>query len=173
MLIGSLLFLFKSLNIQKRLQEFLLAAIDIIKWTALAYVLFTVIKSVILSEFIFPSRATGPYAWAYWMMFLGVIILPQLYWVKRMRTAPWRWIIGIALLFTSGVFLEEYVMLVTSIHRDYFPDRSISLFDLFSGFLLNQLIRVLLFSIFAIIVMDIKKRIKKNKSDRTEFEEFI
>jgi len=63
---------------------------------------------------------SGPYAWAYWMLLLCNFIVPQLLWVKKFRR-------NIAILFTVsmfvnvGMWLERFVIIVTSLHRDFLP----------------------------------------------------
>ncbi len=63
---------------------------------------------------------TGPYAWSYWMLLLCNFLVPQLLWIKKYRT-------NIAVLFTVamfvnvGMWLERFVIIVTSLHRDFLP----------------------------------------------------
>jgi molybdopterin-containing oxidoreductase family membrane subunit len=63
---------------------------------------------------------TGPYAWSYWMLLLCNFLVPQLLWVKKFRR-------NIAILFTVsmfvnvGMWLERFVIIVTSLHRDFLP----------------------------------------------------
>jgi molybdopterin-containing oxidoreductase family membrane subunit len=62
----------------------------------------------------------GPYAWTYWMLLLCNFIVPQLLWSKRLRR-------NVAVLFTVamfvnvGMWLERFVIIVTSLHRDFLP----------------------------------------------------
>jgi Ni/Fe-hydrogenase subunit HybB-like protein len=63
---------------------------------------------------------TGPYAWSYWMLLLCNFVVPQLLWVKKFRR-------NIAVLFTVsmfvnvGMWLERFVIIVTSLSRDFLP----------------------------------------------------
>lgn len=71
-------------------------------------------------RFAFLNRALGPYAWAYWTMVICNVALPQLFWFKRCRTTPWiMWII--AIFVNIGMWLERFVIIVTSLSRDFLP----------------------------------------------------
>jgi len=69
---------------------------------------------------VFINRATGPYAWAVWTMFTCNVVVPQLLWIKRLRnTVPVIFVISI--LINVGMWFERFVIIVTSLHRDYLP----------------------------------------------------
>lgn len=71
-------------------------------------------------QFAFINRAFGPYAWAYWTMITCNVISPQLFWFKRMRTDPV--LIFIVTIFVNiGMWFERFVIVVTSLSRDYVP----------------------------------------------------
>ncbi len=63
---------------------------------------------------------SGPYAWSYWALLVCNFLVPQILWSKRMRR-------NIPLLFTVamfinvGMWLERFVIIVTSLHRDFQP----------------------------------------------------
>ncbi len=70
--------------------------------------------------FTFINRATGPYAWAYWIMVSCNVISPQLFWFKKIRTSiPLMFIISIFV--NIGMWFERFVITVTSLHRDFMP----------------------------------------------------
>ena len=47
----------------------------------------------------FVNRINGSYAWLYWIHLATVVVLPQLFWVRRCRATPWiALLIGLALL---------------------------------------------------------------------------
>jgi Ni/Fe-hydrogenase subunit HybB-like protein len=70
--------------------------------------------------FTFVNRATGPYWWAYWSMVTCNVIIPQLFWFKRVRTSiPAMFVITI--LINVGMWFERFVIIVTTLHRDYVP----------------------------------------------------
>ena len=68
----------------------------------------------------FYNRATGPYWWAYWSMMTCNVISPQLFWFKRLRTNIVATFI-LSIIVNIGMWFERFVIIVTSIHRDYLP----------------------------------------------------
>ncbi len=71
-------------------------------------------------SFAFINRATGPYAWAYWIMVSCNVISPQLFWSKKIRTSiPLMFIVSIFV--NIGMWFERFVITVTSLHRDFLP----------------------------------------------------
>ena len=74
----------------------------------------------IFESFAFVNRAVGPYAWAYWIMISCNVIVPQLFWSKRLRTNIT--VLFIASIFANiGMWFERFVIVVTSLSRDYLP----------------------------------------------------
>jgi Ni/Fe-hydrogenase subunit HybB-like protein len=71
-------------------------------------------------SFIFKARATGPYAWAYWIMFSCNVFVPQIFWSKKMRNNIAVMFV-VSLLVNVGMWFERYVIIVTSLSQDYLP----------------------------------------------------
>jgi molybdopterin-containing oxidoreductase family membrane subunit len=70
--------------------------------------------------FVIINRAMGPYSWAYWTMVTCNAIVPQFFWSKRIRTSiPAIFVLSI--LVNVGMWFERFVIIVTSLHRDYLP----------------------------------------------------
>jgi Ni/Fe-hydrogenase subunit HybB-like protein len=70
--------------------------------------------------FAFLNRASGPYAWAYWIMVSCNVISPQIFWFKKARTSiPVLFIASIVI--NVGMWFERFVIIVTSLHRDFLP----------------------------------------------------
>src|SRR5262245_44748185 len=70
--------------------------------------------------FAFINRAFGNYYWAYWTMVSCNVIFPQLFWFKKIRTnlaAMW----FICVLVNVGMWFERFVIIVTSLARDFLP----------------------------------------------------
>jgi molybdopterin-containing oxidoreductase family membrane subunit len=66
------------------------------------------------------NRMTGPYGVAYWALIFCNIVVPQALWFKRVRTnVPLLFVI--ALVVNVGMWLERFVIVVTSLHRDFLP----------------------------------------------------
>jgi molybdopterin-containing oxidoreductase family membrane subunit len=71
-------------------------------------------------EFAFINRAFGPYAWAYWTMISCNVLFPQLYWFKKIRTHLGAMMV-IAVLVNVGMWFERFVIISTSLSRDFLP----------------------------------------------------
>jgi molybdopterin-containing oxidoreductase family membrane subunit len=70
--------------------------------------------------FVFLNRALGPYAWAYWIMVTCNVVFPQLFWFRKVRRSiPLMFAIGIFV--NVGMWFERFVIVVTSLHRDFLP----------------------------------------------------
>jgi molybdopterin-containing oxidoreductase family membrane subunit len=70
--------------------------------------------------FVIINRVLGPYAWAYWAMMICNSIVPQFFWSKRIRTSIPA-ILVLSILVNVGMWFERFVIIVTSLHRDYLP----------------------------------------------------
>ncbi len=71
-------------------------------------------------RFVFINRALGPYAVAYWIMVSCNVIFPQLFWFRRIRRSiPAMFAIGV--LVNVGMWFERYVIIVTTLSRDFLP----------------------------------------------------
>ena len=68
----------------------------------------------------FMNRATGPYAWSYWLMMSCNVISPQLFWFKKLRTNL-TFTFFMSIIVNIGMWFERFVIIVTSLHRDYIP----------------------------------------------------
>jgi molybdopterin-containing oxidoreductase family membrane subunit len=66
------------------------------------------------------NRALGPYAWAFWIMVGCNAFVPQLFWSRRLRrSVPVMFVVSI--LINVGMWFERFVIIVTSLHRDFLP----------------------------------------------------
>ena len=66
------------------------------------------------------NRMFGPYAPAWWLLMFCNVLTPQALWFKKVRTTPLILFV-IALLVNIGMWTERYVIVVTSLHRDFMP----------------------------------------------------
>ena len=71
-------------------------------------------------QYAFINRATGPYWWAYWSMMTCNVISPQLFWIKKIRTSIVA-TFALSIVVNIGMWFERFVIIVTSLHRDYLP----------------------------------------------------
>jgi Ni/Fe-hydrogenase subunit HybB-like protein len=64
------------------------------------------------------NRVTGPYAPAYWALLFCNIVVPQALWLRRVRNSvPILFVIS--LIVNIGMWLERFIIVVTSLHRDF------------------------------------------------------
>jgi molybdopterin-containing oxidoreductase family membrane subunit len=63
---------------------------------------------------------TGPYWWAYWLLILCNGLSIQTLWFKRFRESE-VWLFIISLIVSLGMWLERFVIIITSLHRDFLP----------------------------------------------------
>lgn len=71
-------------------------------------------------QFAFMNRAFGPFSWAYWIMVGCNILSPQILWFKRARSNML--VVFVVTIFINiGMWFERFVIIVTSLHRDYLP----------------------------------------------------
>jgi molybdopterin-containing oxidoreductase family membrane subunit len=71
-------------------------------------------------EFLVTNRLTGPYAFQYGLLILCNVVIPQLLWLKRIRSSIIAlWIISV--IINVGMWLERFVIIVVSLHRDFLP----------------------------------------------------
>jgi molybdopterin-containing oxidoreductase family membrane subunit len=63
---------------------------------------------------------TGPYWFFYWMLIFCNGISIQFLWFKRFRESAF-WLFIISLIVSVGMWLERFVIIVTSLHRDFLP----------------------------------------------------
>ncbi len=74
----------------------------------------------VYEKFMIWNRMTGPYAPFYYCLIFCNIITPQFLWSKRIRTNPLvLWCISIVV--NIGMWLERFVIVITSLHRDFLP----------------------------------------------------
>jgi Ni/Fe-hydrogenase subunit HybB-like protein len=70
--------------------------------------------------FMITNRMFGPYWYMYWCLILCNVIMVNTLWIKKLRTSV-GYLFFISLVVSVGMWLERYVIIVTSLHRDYLP----------------------------------------------------
>ena len=68
----------------------------------------------------FPKLPHAPYWWAYYAMMSCNVISPQFFWFKWCRRHIW-FVFGICMFVNAGMWFERFVIIVTSIARDFLP----------------------------------------------------
>ena len=71
-------------------------------------------------QFAFLNRALGPLGWSYWIMVGCNVGVSQLLWFRKVRANVVA-VFAIAILINVGMWFERFVIIVTSLHRDYLP----------------------------------------------------
>ncbi len=66
------------------------------------------------------NRMYGPYWWSYWSLILCNGVIPQLLWFKKVRTSPVI-LFFLSIVINIGMWLERFVIVITSLHRDFLP----------------------------------------------------
>lgn len=66
------------------------------------------------------ARMFGDYGWTFWIMIACNVGTLQLLWFRRVRTTPWLLFV-LAIIINIGMWLERYVIVVSSLTRDFLP----------------------------------------------------
>jgi molybdopterin-containing oxidoreductase family membrane subunit len=74
----------------------------------------------IYERFAFMNRALGPFAWSFWLMVFCNVVAPQFMWSKRLRKNL-VFVFIIATFANAGMWFERFVIIVTSLTRDFLP----------------------------------------------------
>ncbi len=74
----------------------------------------------IFDRFTAVNRLVGPYAFCFWLLVACNIIAPQFLWSRAWRRNPVILFI-VALAVNVGMWLERFIIVVTSLHRDFLP----------------------------------------------------
>ena len=71
-------------------------------------------------RYMFWNRATGPYKHMYWALIFCNVLAPQVLWFQKVRRNIGA-LFGMAMIVNVGMWLERYVIIVVSLHRDFLP----------------------------------------------------
>ena len=71
-------------------------------------------------SFMIRNRMAGPYAPIYWLVILCNVLVPQALWLARTRASTLALFL-IAIVINVGMWLERFMIIVTSLHRDFMP----------------------------------------------------
>ena len=66
------------------------------------------------------NRMTGPYWPAYWALIASNVAIPQILWWKPARANP-PFLFVVSMVVLIGMWLDRYVIVITSLHRDFVP----------------------------------------------------
>jgi len=68
----------------------------------------------------YKDRIFGPYGSTWILMIICNSVIPMLFWSKKIRRNPWM-AFGIVIFPSIGMWLERFVIIVSSVHRDFLP----------------------------------------------------
>jgi len=71
-------------------------------------------------RFMYLNRAFGPYGWSFWTLIATNILIPQALWLRKVRLSPPKLFL-ISIVVLIGMWFERFVIVVTSLHRDFLP----------------------------------------------------
>src|SRR3954467_8284312 len=74
----------------------------------------------IFEQYMMVNRAFRPFGWAFWALMLTNVLIPQALWSRRVRTTPILLFL-VAFSVNVGMWLERFVIVITSLARDYVP----------------------------------------------------
>lgn len=66
------------------------------------------------------NRQSGPYAFFYWSLIFCNVLTPQLLWSRKIRSNTLILFV-ISLIVNVGMWLERFIIVITSLHRDFLP----------------------------------------------------
>ena len=70
--------------------------------------------------FLVHNRMFGPFWKVWWLVMACNILIPQALWSGRVRGTPWM-LFSIAIVINIGMWAERYLIVITSLHRDFLP----------------------------------------------------
>jgi molybdopterin-containing oxidoreductase family membrane subunit len=74
----------------------------------------------IYEQYMMMDRMFGHYGWLYWILIAFNIVIPQALWSRRLQGS----VVGVFLIALSvnyGMWLERYIIIIQSLHRDFMP----------------------------------------------------
>ncbi len=71
-------------------------------------------------QYMILNRMTGPYAFWYWLLIFCNAVAPQALWLEKVQNSVAGLFI-IAIIVSIGMWLERFIIVVTSLHRDFMP----------------------------------------------------
>jgi molybdopterin-containing oxidoreductase family membrane subunit len=66
------------------------------------------------------NRVRGPLFWGYWIMVACNVLLPQLFWWRKVRI-HFLTVFVLSVFINIGMWFERFIIIVTSLERDYLP----------------------------------------------------
>ena len=73
----------------------------------------------------FRNRITGDYTVQFWGMIICNALVPQLFWIKKVRRS-WVGLLTVSLIINLGMWFERFNIVITSLGKDYLPSNWVS-----------------------------------------------
>lgn len=105
-------------------------------------------KNEPFDSYIYTNRFGGPYAAIYWGLIVCNCIVPQLLWFPSIRNHT-ICLFAISLVINVGMWLERFVIISLSLHRDYLP----STWTMYSPTMWDWLLYVGTFGLFLTLML--------------------
>ena len=107
-----------TVNHVENMNKILIATGSIVALAYMTEMFIAWYSGVEYESYAFMNRATGPYWWAYWIMITCNVVSSQLLWIKKLRRNL-IFTFFLSIVINIGMWFERYVIIVTSLHRDY------------------------------------------------------
>lgn len=136
--------------------------LNLIRWTIITYAaitwsLYLIGISLNPDKYAFIDRATGPYAWAYWMMFFSSLILPFTLLSKKLAS-KFFYVLIVAFAIKLGMYFEYFVIIITSLHRDYLPkSETVELIDMYKLRIGIKILQAVAITVLTLGIFEISK----------------
>ncbi|GEC78313.1 hypothetical protein [Flavobacterium aquatile] len=139
-------------------------ALNIVRWLIIAYAAITtsffIIGMVFIpEEFAFTNRATGSYWFASWLMLIAAVVMPFTLLFKKLAS-KFLYVLLISILLKIGSYFERFVILVTSLHRDYTPQAANSYLPDFAIYITMVFVQGLVLAILLLGIVEISYQMK-------------
>lgn len=139
-------------------------ALNIVRWIIIIYAAVTttffIIGMVFIpEEFALTNRATGPYWFAYWLMLICSTFLPFTLLSKKLAS-KFLYVFLVSVLLKIGAYFERFVIVVTSLHRDYAPQGSNSYLPEFAIYFAVVFVQGLVLSFLLLGIVELVARVK-------------
>ena len=134
----------------------------VIGYTVLSLLFFIAGMIVCPDEFAFTHRATGRYAFAYWLMVICATTFPLTLLHRKLGRKPF-YILLVVFLMKIGFYFERFVIIATSLHRDYAPGYSDGEIPFIALVIVSFLLRGLVLAFILLGIFELLARMKSTR----------
>ena len=109
-----------TLNTLEKMNKVILLTGSMVGYSYLMEMFIAWYSGIQPERFVFINRALGSYAPEFWIMVSCNVIFPQLFWFKKIRRSI-KMMFTIGILVNVGMWMERFVIVVTSLSKDFLP----------------------------------------------------